>query len=141
MSLSGREKYHMLQNFYAISDGLKLRLQQSIDAVEQELVYNECTHDHYGGNEFVFALSGNAIACAVNAPSSMLDSCIAEYGSVYDILETMYERTDSRVVVDSAFARERDVFLINSSHNEQGAEKACDTMQTLQATSVWQASE
>lgn len=68
----------MLKDVYAAFDGLKLQLEQSGNEAVQEIFYNVSTHDHYIGNVFVFAPSGVIIACTVNAPVNMYDSCIAE---------------------------------------------------------------
>lgn len=71
----------------------------------------------------------------------MHDSCIAEWGSVYDTLETMYESPCGRIVVDSAFAHGQCPFLIKSAQHEQETEGAHDFILMQQATSVFQASE
>lgn len=115
------EKYSIIKEVYAASDGPKLQLKQSGDAVVQEIFYNGRTHDHYVGNVFVFAPSGVIIPCAVNAPGNMHDSCIAEWGAVYDSMQAMYKSTGGRVVVDSAFSRGNYPFLIKSAQDEQGA--------------------
>lgn len=38
------ENYHMLQDFFAVSAGRKVRLEQSGDVVVQEIFYNGRTH-------------------------------------------------------------------------------------------------
>lgn len=73
-------KYSMLEDVYAVADGLNLRLEQSGDCVIQNMFYNGWTHDHYVGNVFVFAPNGVIICCA---PGAMHDSTIAEWGKVY----------------------------------------------------------
>lgn len=78
------QKYSMLQDVYAVVDCLKLYLQQNGDAIIQNMFYNGWTHDHYVGNLFVFAPSGIVIACAYNAPGSMHDSTIADWGRIYE---------------------------------------------------------
>lgn len=136
-----REKYSMLDDVYAVADGLKLQLEQSGDTVIQEMFYNGWTHDHYVGNVFVFGPNGMVIACVINAPGNMHDSCIAEWGSLYERLEEAFDRTGGRVVVDSAFSRGNYPFLIKSAQDEQGASTALENVQLRQATSVRQASE
>ena len=42
-----RAKYSLLQNVYCVADGFKLYLEQSGDAVPQNVFYNEWTHDKY----------------------------------------------------------------------------------------------
>lgn len=39
-------KYPILENVYAVADGLKLHLEQSGDCVIQEMFYSDWTHDH-----------------------------------------------------------------------------------------------
>lgn len=134
------KKHRMMQDFYAVSDILGVRLEKRGDAVVQEIFYNGRTHDQYAGNVVVNAPSGAVIACAVNALGCMQDLCIAKLGSAYDILKTTYERTGRRGTVDSAIARGQYSVLRNSVQHDQGAEGARDIMQTRQATSVQQAS-
>lgn len=108
------DRYPTLQDVYAVPGALKLQLEESIDTIAQETFYNWRTHDRYVGKLFDFAPSKVAIAFTVNALGSMHDSCIAEWGSVYDILETIYERMVDRIVVDFAFSPRENSFLINS---------------------------
>lgn len=61
-------KYSMLSDVYCLADGLKLYLEQSGDAIIQNMFHNGWKHDHYVGNVFLFAPNGTIIACAVNAP-------------------------------------------------------------------------
>lgn len=107
----------MLGNVYAVADGLKLYLEQSSDTVIQNMFYNRWTHDQYLGNVFVFAPNGVIIACAINAPGSMHDSTIAEWGNMYSKREAVYERTGGRCVVDFAFSKGDYPFLIKSSED------------------------
>lgn len=86
----------MLEDAYAVVDGLKLRLEQSEqsgDCVIQNMFYNNCTHDHYVGNVFVFSPNGVIICCALNAPGAIHDSTIAEWGKVYAKLQATFERS------------------------------------------------
>lgn len=75
-------KYSTLAQVYAVADGLKIYLDQSGDCVIQNMFYNGWKQDHYVGNVFVFSPNGCIIACATNAPGSMHDSTIAEWGNV-----------------------------------------------------------
>jgi len=68
-------------------------------------------------NVFVFVPSGVVVACAFNAPGSMHDSTIAEWGSIYEKLKNAFERTGGTCVVDSAFSRGRYPFLIKSAQD------------------------
>lgn len=135
------EKYFMLKDVYAASDGLKLQPQQSGDAVAQKIFYNAWTHEHYVGNVFMFAPSGVTIACTVSALENMHDLCIVEWSTVYDNLKALYNNTGGRVVVNSAFAPGSYAFLIESVQDEQGEEDAHDLIQIQQANALRQASE
>jgi len=134
-------KYSLLPDVYAVADGLKLYLQQSSNAMIQNIFYNGWTHDHYVGNVFVFAPSGVVIACSFNAPGSMHDSAIAEWGSIYQKLEDVYERTGGTCVVDSAFSRGQYPFLIKSSQNLPDTAVSAELHRARQATSARQGSE
>ena len=82
-------RHSLLEDVYCVADGLKLYLQQAGDAVIQSRFYNGWTHDHYIGNIFVFAPNGTVIAAVLNAPGSMHDSCIADFGFLYDKLQVI----------------------------------------------------
>lgn len=98
---------------------------------------------------FLFAQIAVVTSCAINAPGSIHDYCIAEWGGVYDALEKIFGKTGGRVVVDSAFARGRHPFLVKSAQEEQNAEGSEEenaegseeVTTTRKATSVRQASE
>ena len=107
------------------------------------MFYNGWTHDHYVGNVFVFAPSGVIIACALNAPGSMHDSVIADWGVIYPKLETVYSQCGGRCVVDSAFSKRLFPFLIKSSQDAYISSSADASLYTQlrQATSVRQAAE
>lgn len=135
------QKYTTLVDVYAVADGLKLYLEQSSDFVIQNMFYNGWTHDHYVSNVFVFAPAGTIIACAINAPGSMHDSQIAEWGGVYEKLEQCFNVHGGRVVVDSAFSQGQYPFLIKSAQDETNAEGALEVIRIRQATSARQASE
>lgn len=73
----------MLNHVYAFADGLKLTLEQSGDAIIQEIFYNYWTRNHYVSNVFfLFAPSGVLIACVINEPGKIHDSSIAEWGNL-----------------------------------------------------------
>ncbi|KAG9404771.1 hypothetical protein AC1031_004976 [Aphanomyces cochlioides] len=83
------------------------------------MFYNGWTHDHYVSNVLVFCPNGTVAAAAINAPGSMHDSQIAEWGGVYSKLYTMYKRFGVGVVVDSDFCSKKYTFLIKSSQDMQ----------------------
>lgn len=101
-----KENYAALEDLCSIAEGLKLLF------VIQNMFYNGWTHDHYVSNISIFAPNGIVIIFALNAPGSRHDSAIAEGGDVYKKLHYIYEETDSRCVVDSAFSKGDHSFLI-----------------------------
>lgn len=135
------EKYSLLQDVFAVADGLKVYLEQAGDTVVQNMFYNGWKHDHYVGNVLVFAPDGTVIACSLNAPGAMHDSVIANWGKVYDKLEVAFDRTGARCVVDSAFSKGYFPFLIKSSQDMPTTSNFGDIIRARQATSARQASE
>lgn len=134
--------YPMLHDVFAVADGLKIQIQASGDFLTQNRYYNGWTHGHYVGSVLVFAPNGTIVACAINAPGSMHDSSIAEWGGVYEKLQLMYDRYGVRCVVDSAFSKSEYPFLIKSSQDAYPFAKcAADIIRAQQATSARQASE
>lgn len=99
-------------------------LQQSGDAVIQELSYNGWTHDHYVSNVFVFSPSGAVMACVINLivhspqPGTVHYSSIEEWGSAYEKLETCFEKTGGQVVVEYGFSEGQYQFLIEFAQKE-----------------------
>ena len=92
-----RRQVHDAKNVYCVADGLKLYLEQSGDSTTQNMFYNGWTHDHYGGNVFVFVPSGLVLACAINAPGAIHNSIIAEWGGVYEKLMSHYDEHGGNV--------------------------------------------
>lgn len=135
------EKYPLLSDVYAVADGLKLLLQQSGDSVIQNMFYNGWTHDHYVSNIFVFAPNGLIIFYAINAPGSMHDSQICDWGGLYDKMEEVFQKCGGRVVVDSAFCKNSYPYLIKSAQDETGCEGFEAVTRNRQATSLRQSAE
>lgn len=46
--------FSMLKNVYEVADGLKLMLEHRGDTVIREMLYNDCTYDHYSGTFLYF---------------------------------------------------------------------------------------
>lgn len=134
-------KYPLLADVYAVADGLKLHLEQSGDCVIQNMFYNGWTHDHYVGNIFIFSPAGLIISYAINAPGSMHDSQICDWGGLYVKMEDIFEKWHGRVVVDSAFCRGSFPYLIKSAQDECGCDGPEEVIENRQATSVRQAAE
>jgi hypothetical protein len=85
-------------------DGLKLRLERAGDDDMQNIFYNGWTHDHYVSNLFLFSPDGMIRACYINAPGTTHDSTMANLSVIYDLVDALYVRRGSKIVVDSAFS-------------------------------------
>ena len=107
-------KYPDLNNVYLAVDGLKLRLQKPGDDRVQNYFYNGWTSNHYISNLFAFAPDGTIPACVLDAPGSLHDSIMANFGDLYTLLTEIYECNGGKVVMDSAFARADYDFNIKS---------------------------
>jgi len=68
------------------------------------MFFNGWTHSHCMTNLFIFAPDGIVIAGVVNAPGSVHDSSLAEWGGIYQLLVANHERNGGWCVMDSAFA-------------------------------------
>ena len=111
-------RHRNLENVWCTMDGLKLYLQQSGDVTIQNMYYNGWTHDHYVSSLFVFYPDGTIPIAAVNDLGSFHDSQIAEWGNVYQKLESVFEANGGQCVVDSAFAMTWFRSLIKSSQTD-----------------------
>jgi len=98
-------------------DGLKLTFEQSGDAIIQERFYNGWTHDHYVSSVLCFCPDGTIPIAYINVPGSVHDSQIADYGNIYDKLESVYKRDGGQCTVDSAFGNVTREYLIKSSQD------------------------
>jgi DDE superfamily endonuclease len=89
----------------------------------------------------VFSIDGRIIHGLMNAPGSLHDSMLAEWGGVYEALQETYNRTGGVCCVDSAFASANAPYLIKSSENTAACDDAMQVVQREQATSLRQAAE
>jgi hypothetical protein len=99
-----KAKYPALKKCWGAMDGLKLRLERAGDDDTQNIFYNGWTHDHYISNLFLFSPDGMIRACYINAPGTTHDSKMANLSVIYDLVDALYARRGSKIVVDSAFA-------------------------------------
>ena len=136
-----RRKYPALDDCYAVCDGLKLMLQQAGDHLIQNRFYNGWTHDHYMTNLFVFVPDGTICACALNAPGSIHDSQLAEWGQVYTKLEKTFDETGGKVVMDSAFSKGNYPYIVKSGQELPLQSTRREVLVSYQATSCRQAAE
>lgn len=107
-------KYPSLQDVWGAMDGLKLYLQRAGGPTEENKYYNGWQHDHFVNSLFLFTPDGLIRYAYFNAPGTWHDSTMASVGGVYDTLDEIYHRTSTRIVVDSAFAKEERPSMIKS---------------------------
>jgi hypothetical protein len=110
-------KYPSLPEVWGTLDGLNLNIQSTKDDKIQSIFYNGWTHGHYVSSVFVFGMDGTIRICGLNAPGTMHDSTLADYGNVYEKLEAVFDETGGKVVVDSAFRLANNNFIIKSGQN------------------------
>jgi hypothetical protein len=136
-------KYPALTNCWGAMDGLKLRLERAGDQRIQNMFYNGWTHDHYVSNLFLFSPDGKIWACYINAPGTFHDSTMANMSMVYTLVDDIYLRVGSKIVVDSAFASDGRPSLYKSHQNNFDAHgnQRQNPLLHRQATSVRQLSE
>lgn len=136
-----RSRHPNLTDVWCTMDGLKLTLQQSGDALIQERYYNGWTHDHYVSSVMCFCPDGTIPIAYINVPGSVHDSAIAEYGRIYDKLESVYERDGAQCTVDSAFGNVTREFLIKSSQDVIHIDNHHERNVAVDATSMRQSAE
>lgn len=139
--LAVANRHPSLKNVYCVADGLKIRFESCSGLSKQGMYYNGWQHGHYVTNLFVFGADGRIIACVLNAPGSLHDSTLAEWGNIYQELESIYNRTGGICCLDSAFASCDAPFLIRSSENLTRAKTPLEVIQMQEATSLRQAAE
>jgi hypothetical protein len=96
-------KYPSLSEVWGTLDGLNLNIQSTKDDKIQSIFYNGWMHGHYVSSVFIFGMDGVIRICGLNAPGTMHDSTLVDYGNVYEKLEAVFDETGGKVVVDSAF--------------------------------------
>lgn len=142
-----KEKYPALPDVWASMDGLKTPIQQASTTKQQAYFYNGWKHNHYVTSVFCFCPDGTIPIAYMNLPGSMHDSTIAEWGGIYDKLQSLYERTGAITCVDSAFRMKNAPYIIKSSQENRigdgDTEKAVrqSIVRKRQATSMRQSSE
>jgi DDE superfamily endonuclease len=134
-------RHELLTDVFAFADGLKLYFESTGDLDEQSMYYNGWKSAHFITNLFVFSADGICISAVVNAPGSLHDSTLAEWGGVYQELEEVYNRTGGKCCVDSAFSTANNAFLVKSSQSYGSADNSLDLLRMEQATSLRQAAE
>ena len=105
------------------------------------MYYNGWVHGHYVSNVLLFTPDGHIICTVLNAPGSVHDSTLADWGGVYEKLEHAYNTTGGKCCLDSDFSAVKADYLIKSSEDLTRAKNAFEVIQLRQATSLRQAAE
>jgi DDE superfamily endonuclease len=136
-------KYPSLSDCFCVCDGLKLLLEQVGDYEQQSKFYNGWTHDHYITNLFGFAPDGMIIFAVLDAPGSIHDSVLADWGKIYDKLQAVFARLKLRCIMDSAFCSRTYPFILKSAqdHGITSARTPRELRRLRDATSMRQAAE
>ncbi len=85
-----QNRHQFLTDVWCTMDGLKVTLEQSSDALIQERLYNGWTHDHYVTSVICFCPDGTIPIAFINVPGSVHDSQVANYGNIYDKMESVF---------------------------------------------------
>ena len=135
-------KYPVLEEerVWGAADGLKIPLATSTNYVIQNIYYNDWTSSTNVNCVFVFAPDGKIRMCTLNAPGSMHDSTIADYG-VYQKVASTFAQHNAKICVDSAFRLGSRDYLIKSSQQDPIDGNFRTIVLNRQATSLWQLSE
>jgi len=136
-----QRRHPALKHVYCVADGLKLPFQSTGDDDIQGQHFNGWTHGHYITNLFVFSPDGRLIICLINAPGSVHDSTLAEWGGIYNKLEAIYNQTGGICCLDSAFQANEADYLIKSSNDEGNTDTPEQCVVNVQATQLRQAAE
>jgi hypothetical protein len=132
--------YPALPGVWCVMDGLKIKMEKNCDKSTQNAYYNGWLHAHFVGCIYVFVPSGVVAASAVNAPGSWHDSEIATNCKLHDKLQSVFDSSGGKAVVDAAFSRRRCPFMIKSGKHKPG-ETPRQTIVCQQATSLQQCAE
>jgi DDE superfamily endonuclease len=96
---------------------LKLQLERAGDKTTQNNFYNGWTHNHYVSNLFLFSPDGKIRACYINAPGTFHNSTMANMSKIDDLIDDIYAKMGSKIVVDSAFAADNRKSVYKSHQN------------------------
>jgi hypothetical protein len=110
-------RHPALQDVWGTMDGLKILIEEAPDGLVQSRFYNGWKSDHFITSVLCFAPDGTIPACFYNVPGCTHDSTVADWGRIYTKLETIYEETGLKFVIDSAFSSANIPYLIRSSQD------------------------
>jgi hypothetical protein len=107
----------------------------------QERFYNGWTHDHYVSSVLCFCPDGTIPIAYINIPGSVHDSQIADYGNIYEKLQSVYERDGAQCTMDSAYGNVSQNFLIKSLQDLIHIHNCSERNIARDATSMRQSAE
>jgi hypothetical protein len=136
-----KRKHPMLKDVYCVCDGLKLEMEASGNLNIQSQYYNGWLHSHYVSNLITFGADGKIIHAVLNAPGSLHDSTLADWGRLYLKIQETYDRLGAKAVMDSAFSSRNNPGIIISSQNNNSCNDEYDMITNREATSLRQAAE
>jgi len=136
-----QERHDALRDVCCVADGCKMTFETCDGLTKQSMCCNGWKSGHYVSNLFVFSMDGRIIMSVVNAPGSVHDSTLADWGDVRGKLETIYQRTGGVCVADSAFSSVNAPYLLKSSGDIAAAKSPVEVRIIRQCASVRQAAE
>ena len=136
-----QQQHEHLPDVFCVADGLKISFEGCDGLSTQSMFHNGWQHGHFTSNLLVFTPDGRIVVAVLNAPGSVHDSTLAEWGNVCDKLESICERTGGECCLDSAFASCNVDCLIKSSDDITKAKNAHEAKQAKEATSLRQSAE
>jgi hypothetical protein len=86
------EKYPLLCDIWSSMDGIKTPIQQSGSTKTQGYFYKGWKHNHFVTSVFCFCPDGTIPIAHMNLPGATHDSTIADWGDIYDKLESVYDK-------------------------------------------------
>ena len=107
-------RHPVLNDVWGTMDGLKVTIEAAGDFITQSRFYNGWKCDHFVTSVLCFAPDGTIPAASFNIPGCAHDSTVAEWGSVYTKLESVYNSSGLKFVIDSAFSSANVEYLIKS---------------------------
>jgi hypothetical protein len=135
------DKYPALGGVYCVMDGLKVPIQRPGDHPMQNAYNNGCLYGHFAGCIFSFAPDGLVVAASVINPGFWHDSFIAENSGTYEMLETIFNLTGEKCVVNSPFSLNHCPFLIKAEKELSASPTQTVMIMDLEATSLRQSTE
>lgn len=111
--------YPELSDVWASMDGLKTSIQQAGSTTQQSYFYNGWKHSHFVTSVFCFCPDGTIPIAHMNLPGSTHDSTVADWGRIYDKLQSVHAETGAITAVDSAFRMRDAEYIIKSSQSYQ----------------------